>query len=287
MAPRKPRNTIGLILSNVSNDFSGHLMEQAEELFAAQGYQLIVTTTNHSIEREREMLCYFSKITDGILLLSDAVEYKQLADAIPKHIPVIFLNRRPNGCPCTCILEANYSAVYQAMVSNITSGNDRIALICSDRRLSNADEIVSAYQSAMESSPAGFHSEWIHYTSGDANEVPALVETISAQGCNTIFTTTQTLTRHFIEYLLVNNPTTETPLTLIGFSNKDSGNPIHPGFDTVAQPLQELVSLAVQQILYLIQNPGTPAREYLLKGTLRPHLIDVLHRPEKQQTFLK
>lgn len=132
MAQRKPRHTIGLILSNVTNDFSGYLIEQMEELFTENGYKLIVTTTNHSIDSEREMLQMFGKITDGILIISDAICYSELADVIPRRIPVIFLNRKPSGCPHTCIIENNYSAVYQAVLSNSANGNDKIALVCAN-----------------------------------------------------------------------------------------------------------------------------------------------------------
>lgn len=277
MAQRKPRRTIGLILSNITNDFSGYLVELMEKQFTANGYKLIATTTNHSIESEREMLQMFGKITDGILILSDALSYKELADAVPRRIPVIFLNRKPADCPHTCILENNYSAVYQAILSNAAKGNDKIALVCSNRDLSTTQEIVAAYRNAMETTSVGFHEDWIYHTDTDMSGNPeTLLADIAAKGCNTVLTATQTLTRKFCDHILIYNRSTETPVTLIGFSNKDTHKQLVLSFDTIAQPLQELVELSVQQMLYLINTPDKPAREYLLKGTLRTHSIDIL-----------
>lgn len=277
MAQRKPRRTIGLILSNVTNDFSGYLMDLMEEQFTAHGYKLIVTTTNHSIESERDMLQMFGKITDGILIVSDASSYDELADAVPRRIPVIFLNRKPADCPHTCILENNYSAVYQAVLSNAAKGNDKIALVCSSDKLSTMQEIISAYHDAMGTTSVGFHEDWIYYTDIDMCGNPeTLLADIVDKGCNTVLTATQTLTRKFCDHILIYNRSAETPVTLIGFSNKDTHKQLVLSFDTIAQPLQELVELSVQQMLYLINTPGKPAREYLLRGTLRTHSIKIL-----------
>lgn len=277
MAQRKPRHTIGLILSNVKNDFSSYLMEQMEEQFTANGYKLIVTTTNHSIASEREMLQMFGKITDGILIISDAVSYDELADAVPKRIPVIFLNRKPENCPHTCIIENNYSAVYQAVLSSCANGNDKIALVCSNKDFSTTKEIVNAYRDAMDSTAVGFHEDWIYYTDNNMHGNPeTMLADIVKKGCNTVLTGTQTLTRKFWDHMLIYNHDAAEPVALIGFANKDSHKQSILCFDGIAQPLQELIELSVQQMLYLIASPDTPAREYLLKGTLRTHSLDVL-----------
>lgn len=282
MAQRKPRRTIGLILSNVTNDFSGYLIEQMEELFTANGYKLIVTTTNHSIDSEREMLQMFGKITDGILIISDAVSYSELADAIPRRIPVIFLNRKPADCPHTCIVENNYSAIYQAILSNAANGNDKIALVCSNHEFSTTQEIVAAYHDAMNSTPVGFHEDWIYYTDTHMKGNPeTLLADIVKKGCNTVLAGTQTLTRKFWDHMLIYNHNAKEPVGLIGFANKDSHKQTILSFDTIAQPLQEMIELSVQQMLYLIHTPDTPAHEYLLKGSLRTHSINILYLDNK------
>lgn len=277
MTQRKPRHTIGLILSNITNDFSGYLIEQMEELFTAHGYKLIAATSNHSIDSERELLQMFGKITDGILIVSDAISYAELEDAIPRRIPVIFLNRKPADCPHTCILENNYSAVYQAVLSNAARGNDKIALICSNRNLSTTQEIVAAYHDAMETTPVGFHEDWIYYTDTHMHGNPEIyLADMVEKGCNTVLTATQTLTRKLWDHIFIYNHEAENPVSLIGFSNKDTHKQVMLSFDTIAQPLQEMTELSAQQMLYLINTPGKPAREYLLKGTFRTGTLNVL-----------
>lgn len=281
MAQRKPRHTIGLILSNVSNDFSGHLIEQMGEQFHANGYNLIVTTTNHSVDYEREMFHMFSKTTDGILVISDAIDYSELADTIPRRIPVIFLNRKPENCPHTCIIENDYSAVFQSVLSNVTNRNNKIALVCGNKNFSTTREITKAYRDAMNSTSIGFHEDWIYYTDYSDISAKHIIAEIEEKGCDTVLTCTQTLTRILLDYLIIYNQNLEHPLGLIGFTNKDANQETQLSFDNIAQPLQELAELAVQQMLYLIKNPETPMREYLLKGTLRTKTLDVFNMDKK------
>lgn len=279
MTQRTTHHTIGLILSNVTNDFSGYLIEEMSRKFHKNGYHLLVTVTDHSTDSECEMLRMFEKTTDGILFISDTLSYDDLSESIPQQIPVIFLNRRPDNCPHTCILENDYSAVFQSILSNSADGNDKIALVCHDREFSTTKEIISAYRDAMNSTSAGFHEDWIFCTDSKAGFNPeTMLADMVEKGCNTVLTSTQTLTRKFWDYLLVYNRTAENPVALIGFANKGSHRQVNLSFDSIIQPLQELIDLSVQQMLYLIHNPDTPVREYLLKGTFRIHTLDVLTR---------
>ncbi len=281
MDQRNPLHTIGLILSNVANDYFGHLVDRLGEQFAAHGYRLMVSVTGRRVEKERELLKMYAEIADGILIASDAADYEELSDAVPKEIPVIFLNRKPQGCSCTSIVESNYSAVFQCILSNSANGNDKIALLCANRQLSLAREIIEAYKNAMHSTPSGFHEDWIFYPDNGVTDLKSLLYAVQEKGCNTIFTTTQTLTRQFLDYLLVYNLHTEHPVSLIGFVNKDTTNRTQLAFDSINQPLHELTDLAVQQMLYQINAPESPIREYLLKSTLQIHKVDMLNFDKK------
>lgn len=281
MDQRNPFHTIGLILSNVSNDYFGHLVDRLGEQFRARGYTLLISVTGRNVEKERDLLRMYAGITDGILIASDAADYEELEGAVPEDIPVIFLNRKPQNCPRTTIVESNYAAVFQCILSNSANGNHKIALLCPNRQLSLSKEIIEAYKNAMRSTPSGYHEDWIFYPDNGVTDLKSLLYAVQEKGCDTIFTTTQTLTRQFLDYLLVYNPHTERPVSLIGFVNKDTTNRTQLAFDSIKQPLHELTDLAVQQMLYQINTPGSPAREYLLKSTLQIHKVDMLNFDKK------
>lgn len=262
-------HTIGIILPNITNQFSAKFLSLATVALEKEGFRAIVSLTDHRIEKERELLTYFSSTTNGILILSAAPQYNQIQDVVPSDIPVIFFNRKPDGCDRCCIIACDYSAVYQAVISMQRSGHKRIACICDNPEYSTTKEIVEAYQDAMKNLGVGFQNNWIYYTDNQNFDVANLVAEVSSVGCNAILAATQTLTYAFQDYLAQHNKYTDDQIYLTGYSNEESNTLAQYSIDTITQPVNQIVQLAVQQLCYLLANPNAPVKDYLLKGSLR------------------
>lgn len=270
-----PTKTIGLILPTASNYFGHTLMEALEREFSIRNYKLSIALTNHHIDKEKEYLRYMSETTDGIMIISDADYYDMIADAIPQNVPVIFLNRKPVDCSHIAVIENDYSAVFQAIFALINDGHENIACICRNPDFSTTKEILRAYKTAMENSPAGYHEEWIRFFERSLNDVPDVIAELKAEGCTAFFTASQTLTERFLDYLFVYNSTnTAERLELAGFANNGHNTALQKSIDMIEQPINQLVDLAVQQILYLLDHPDTIPKDYLVKGTFRKRLYE-------------
>ncbi len=269
-----PTKTIGFILPTASNYFGHTLMEAFEREFALRNYKISVALTNHHIEREKEYLQYMSDTTDGIMVISDAEYYDMIADAVPENKPVIFLNRKPMGCPFTAVIENDYSAVFQSIFALINDGYENIACICRNPDFSTTKEILKAYKTAMENSPSGYHEEWIRFFDRSLNDVPDVVEELKAAGCTAFFTASQTLTERFLDYLFLYNLKSEEGLEIAGFANNGHNTTLQKSIDMIIQPINQLVDLSVQQMLYQIEHPGTEPKDYLVKGTFRKRLYE-------------
>ncbi len=266
--------TIGFILPTASNYFGHTLMEVLEQTLAAHGYKLSIALTNHHIEKEKQYLQYMADTTDGILLISDAEYYDMIADAIPSNIPTIFLNRKPMECPHTAIIENDYAAVFQAIFALINDGHENIACICRNPDFSTTKEILRAYRTAMENSSVGYHEEWIHFFDWTQSDLPDVINEIKSNGCTAFFTASQTLTERFLDYLFLYNTEGTEPLAMAGFANIGHNTTLQQSIDMVAQPIEALAELATQQILYLIENPETPPKDYIVKGSFRKRTFE-------------
>ncbi len=262
-------NTIGIILPNITNQFSAMFLTLASAALKKQGFGAVFSITEHNVLTERELFTYFGAATNGILVLSSAIDYEEISDCVPTDIPVIFFNRKPNGCDRCCILASDYSAVYQAVLSMERLGHTRIACVCDKAGYSTTKEIVSAYQDAMKNIGVDFKEDWIYYTDNHNVDVAGLVEDVSAKGCDAILTATHTLTDRFLDYLIGHNHDLQDKIFLTGYSNAESDTLMEKAIDTIAQPVNQIVQLAVQQLCYRLDNPDTPGKDYLLKGTLR------------------
>lgn len=275
MQPTQDVKTIGLILPNTSNYFCHTLVDCYSQLFAKKGYQLITAVTNHDLKKEYEYISYFSSFVDGFLIISDAACFAEITDAF-SSVPAVFINRKPKDCPYTAVMENDYTAVFQAILSLTHDVSDKIACICTKPDLSTTLEDVSAYQAAMNLSSAGFHEEWVHYVNADSYNVSEIVQNMTEKGCHAFFTCTQSLTEQFMDYIFTYNLKAKEPLILAGFSNSMNQNSLQKSIDMVTQPIDQLVDLSVQLLLYHMSHPDAEAKDYLIKGTLRKRALDRL-----------
>lgn len=271
------RPVIGLIVPNLSGNFSARLISLLNKGLEAEGYQLVTAVSDQNAALEIKHLDYFSKTADGILNMSAAAAYEEIKDHVPNDIPTIFINRKPEGCPCTTIIENCFSAVYDAIINLTNNGIEHIACICRMPKFSTTQEITRAYKMAMSNLPEGEHDKWIYYINDPHSEIKPLVEELLEQGCEAFFAGTQTLTDYLLDYEFAYHALTGKHFIVSGFSNRKPTTALEMGIDTVAQPMSQLVDLAVQQIIYLIRHPDTPPKEYLIKANFRIHTIDPFH----------
>lgn len=273
MAARKARNTIGIISPGASIPFIGKLIDQLCNQFQSHSYQVLTGFTAGMIEREKSYLKSFTKSCDAILIISLAAEYADIEDAVPSQIPVIFLVNKPDGCTRTCLLESDYSAIYQGIVSCSNLNSQQVACVCSDPQLSTTRECLRAYKNAVSISPDGYDKQLIFATEQPDTFNPApIISKCSELGCRTIFATSSELTSHLLDYLLYyNTKPSNTPIMLLGYGFTGNDISIQMYIDVIQHPMKEFTDLAFQQTLYLISHPKQKERVFLLKGTLRMH----------------
>lgn len=273
MAARKPRHTIGIIAPGATMPFIGKLIDLLTDQFQSRGYQVLTGLTAGITQREHTYLKSFTKSCDAILIISCAAEYAEIAASVPKQIPVIFLVNKPDGCPRTCLLESDYSVIYQGIVSCSNRHSTRVACVCSERKLSSTRECLRAYKDAMEYSPEGYDEQLIFETEDPVDFNPVqIISKCNELGCQTIFATSSELTSHLLDYLLYYNTNpSNTPITLLGYGFSGNDISIQMYIDVIQHPLKEFTELTFQQTLYLISHPNHKERVFLLKGTLRMH----------------
>lgn len=261
--------TIGLILANASSSFTTSFMDLFEQELYKKNYRLVIGLTNHDINRERFYLAFFGRTTDGVIILSDSSDYSELADAVPDSVPTIFIHRAPAGCERTSIIENDYSATFQAVLNMVHSGYPNVALICRNIKFSTSREIIQAYRDAMKTTPVGFQENRIfEYNMKDESLAEDIIAQIREKECTGILAASIEVTEHLAPYIYAHNAENEQPLSLTGFSTENRSTVLFRSLDTIQRPIRRTVDLALQQLFYLMENPDTPKKEYIVKGSM-------------------
>src|ERR1700761_779761 len=110
-------NTIGVIIPRINSYFMSAVIAGMENIANHEGYNLIISQSSESVEKETANAnTFFNNRVDG-LLVSLAYDTDNLSHFEPffkKKVPLIFFDRVAEHKDCTCILINNEKSAHEA-----------------------------------------------------------------------------------------------------------------------------------------------------------------------------
>ncbi|MDR0697621.1 MAG: LacI family transcriptional regulator [Tannerella sp.] len=143
--------TIGVVLTDISNEFFGrftfHIQEQAKKY----GYTVITTNTNESLDEFDDMITILlNKRVDGIIFVP-VDNGQDIALKISHNcIPMVQIDRYYPEFEANYIGVDNYKASAEATEALISQGCRRIAVICYDINLNALTERCNGCSDALK-----------------------------------------------------------------------------------------------------------------------------------------
>ncbi len=148
---RKSR-TIGVVVSEIANNFFSQIINGIESVAGARGYNLIIAQSRESAEREFTNLQFLtSRSVDGLIVsvsteTKDISYYEQLQQ---RGMPIVFFDRVIDEIETHKVIVDNYKGAYDATVHLIKCGYKKIATVCNAAGLSIAKERLAGYKAAL------------------------------------------------------------------------------------------------------------------------------------------
>lgn len=141
---------IALITSDIENPFSSAVAKGAESLARDRGMQLNVASSDDNPERELALVQdLVSRQVRGILLISSMQSHQDLSFVLEREIPLVFVDRAPNGLQAPSVLFDNRAAAREAVTHLILAGHRRIAFVGDYRWPSSHVDRYSGYREAL------------------------------------------------------------------------------------------------------------------------------------------
>ena len=252
------RNLIAFIVPDISNPFFATLIEEVEMVIAKEALHLLVVNTKETKEREITNLRFLANGgVDGFLLASTFDNYAEMEDVIPKHIPVVLVDRRPAGAPYDSVIVANYQAVYSSVEYLIRKGHTRIGYITGLPRITTTAERLEAYQDAMEAnnlSTEGF----IRTGTSMSALVSENLDILLAQDCSALIVSNNMMAIQAMMLLDQRGIRVPQDIELIGYM--DSAQPQYGTqyMSLIRQPVVDMGRTAGQRLIERLKNPDIP-----------------------------
>lgn len=265
------RNLIAFIVPDIANPFFATLIEEAESVLNREGYRLLVVNTKENPERELDSLRALSSgVVDGFLLASTLDSYTPIENALSGKEPVVFVDRRVNGCPLDTVTVASYQALYQGVTHLIESGHRRIGFITGLPRISTTVERLQAYRDAM--TQHGLMDEGLIRVGDSMSHcVKANLFSLIDAGCTSLVIPNNLMATEAMTLLLDAGISPGRDIELLGFRDSDQAQYGLHQMHLVVQPTAELGRAAAGCMLKRLKTPDTPWQEEILKASFRPH----------------
>lgn len=149
---QRKTNTIGVIIPEVVHFFFSTVVSGIEDVAYEAGYNVILTQSNESYQREViDMKALFNSRVDGMLLsLSrETTNFDHIESIISKGVPIVFYDRMYNNPNTSKVIVDDYVGAKEAVLHLIDQGCKRIAHLEGAPNLILSKDRLRGYQDAL------------------------------------------------------------------------------------------------------------------------------------------
>ncbi|HHT43608.1 MAG TPA: LacI family transcriptional regulator [Firmicutes bacterium] len=257
---------IGLLIPDISNPFFGQLARVVEDAANNRGYAILLCNSQNSRRREIQYLDLLrTQQVDGVLVVTSGAVGDQLDEFFKlTGAAVLALDRRIPQFGGPWIGVDPYPGAKEAVRHLLELGHRRIGVVRGVEGSVSSDERYNAIARALDES--GLPQErWIwsgEYTLETGVEAGvALAQLPDEERPTAVITTSEFSAYGLIEGASRHGISVPEQLSVVGYDNTAFAEVFRPALTVIAQPIEEMGTLAVDSILRLInaeQEPQLP-----------------------------
>jgi DNA-binding LacI/PurR family transcriptional regulator len=164
-------NTVGLLLTNMHNDFFAPLLAGIEGVVSDHGYYLLVATCRSTMANEYEFPLGIHN-TDGLLAFADSLSDKQITQFHQRQFPLVLIHKTPaNGYDIPFVTVENKAATNKLVEHLISDhGRRRIILMRGPDQQEDAYWREIGYRTALDKFGIPFDEELTLYGAFEREE---------------------------------------------------------------------------------------------------------------------
>lgn len=264
---------LGLIVSEITNPFFPELVQEFENLAVAQGYEVMIGSTNYDAARTESLIRrMLQRNVDGVAVMTFGIEEELVEKLVEHQFPLVFVDAGPE-LPNIRVLKVNYGEGIREAVQHLAAlGHRRIAFITGPLRMRTAVTRREAFRKSMTevglTAPAQYITEGDHTMEGGKaamERLTALPELPTAVICSNDMTAIGVL--HALDETTLKVP---ADISVVGFDDIHLAQFMLPPLTTVQMSCRDLAEAAVQALRSGIEpdHPKAAQREWPIRTRL-------------------
>lgn len=262
LATRKTRN-IGLLLTNMHNDFFAPLLSGIDAIVSQKGYNLLVATYSPGLRRE-----YLPPIgphnTDGLLVFADSLDEDQIRAFQQKRFPLVLIHRSSPSTLNVPSVTVENKAAARKMVDHLIDVHGKRRIIFMRGPIHQEDSYwrEMGYKASLEEHGIKF-DEALILNGGFEREIAyeAMIAFISngKKSFDAVFAGDDDAAIGVLTALREIGKDVPADVAVAGFDDLRLTSYLDPPLTTVRAPTEDVGRTAAQQLFNLIEESPVDA----------------------------
>jgi len=251
----KKTNSIGLLLSDISNPFFSTLTRGVEDYASEKNYSLVVCNTEEDPLQEKlyvELLT--QRMIDGMLLTLNSPKANQKLREV--QVPFVLIDRLVSGLSGDAVLADNVKGAMRAINYLINKGHHRIGIIVGPKETTPGEERLEGYRNALYENDISVEDKLIQQAeftiSGGAEACKNLLELEDPP--TAVFSTNNTITIGAMEVIKEKGLKCPEGVSMMAFDDFDWMRISDPPLTTISHDPYEMGYKAAEMLFRKIEN---------------------------------
>lgn len=244
--------TVGVLVPTLDSRYNLTAIASIERTLAQYGYGVLICDCGGDIAQEEEKLDFLLRRTvDGIIMIPGGRQASYIDKAMRRSVPVVALDRLPEGVECDAVLSDNREAV-QAAVKYLTElGHKRIAFIGGPPDTFTARERMYGYREGLRKGGAETFEEYIRPTDGGVEDgFRAMMDLwVLPERPTAVIAAESELSMGVFLAVTKRRIFVPDELSIIGYDDQRISQLVRPALCAVEQPVEKLGDIAAKLVL--------------------------------------
>lgn len=268
---RSRTETIGIVVSNIANNFIGQVIRGIEDITRETNYSFIVCNTDEQLEQENNYLDLLLRHrVDGIIAAAASQKWEALGEAEKQSTPIVFLDRRFEGMEGSYVGVDNVDGAYKGTSHLIECGHKKIGVISGHSRLSSMRGRITGYRRAMSDNSLPINPEWIVESNLQVDEARQAARKILSlpDPPSALFANTNILALGALLALKDLDLRCPSDVAIVGFDDHPWAEVCDPPLTVICQPAREIGQTAAKILLGLVDGETSIITQIRLRSEL-------------------
>jgi LacI family transcriptional regulator len=271
---------VGFLPGDIQNPFFARIAHDLEAELRKQGHNLVIASSEESVEQERELLESLRSLSvrGFILAPTSASDNQHIVKLARDGAPIVLIDRVAENVRCDSVVVDNEGGAREAVNYLVENGHRRIAILRDESRIFTAQERFAGYRNALEAHGLGVDDSLVNVSRSTVEHaIEATIRLFSRREKPTaLFTVDSLMTQGALLALRSMGLSIPREVSLVGFDDFDLATFTDPQITVVAQPIAEIGPRAAALLIERLEGKKAAPRHVrfptrlVVRGSVAP-----------------